>query len=72
MSTAETDVIRRIHDAINRSLADRFEKDRLIRQLQAENLRLRHELADLRARPRALNVGSVATPSSFASQDLQN
>jgi hypothetical protein len=48
MGNAEVDVIRRIHDAVNRSVAGRFEKDRLIRNLQAENLRLRNEVALLR------------------------
>ena len=48
MGNAEADVIRRIHDAVNRSVADRFEKDRLIRNLKSENLRLRHEVAQLR------------------------
>jgi hypothetical protein len=71
MSHAEGHVIRRIHDAINQSLADRLEKDQLIRSLQAENLRLRHELASLRSRTDTTNSASVATPPRVGLLDLQ-
>jgi hypothetical protein len=48
MGNAEADLIRGIHDAVNRSVGDRFEKDRQIRNLRSENLRLRQEVAQLR------------------------
>lgn len=51
MGTESSDLIKRIHDAINRSVADRMEKDELIRKLQAENLRLRQELAQTKLSP---------------------
>ncbi|MDB5594220.1 MAG: hypothetical protein JWM36_1181 [Hyphomicrobiales bacterium] len=64
MSTAESDLISCIHDAISRSLADRFEKDQLIKNLQAENLRLRQELAHLRSRTYNTNGASAPNPQS--------
>ena len=47
MASAEEQLIRRIHDSINRSVADRLRQAETIRSLQAENLRLRQELAAL-------------------------
>ena len=47
MASAEGQLIKRIHDAINRSVAERLRPSETIRSLQAENLRLRRELAAL-------------------------
>ena len=47
MASAEEELIRRIHDSINRSVAERLRQSETIRSLQAENLRLRRELAAL-------------------------
>lgn len=47
MSTAEEELIRRIHDSISRSMAERLRQAETIRTLQAENLKLRQELAAL-------------------------
>jgi hypothetical protein len=55
MARPEEELIRRIHDSINRSMADRLRKGALIKSLQAENLRLGQELAALRSK-----IGSVA------------
>jgi hypothetical protein len=44
------DLIRRIHAAVNRSTADRLQRDQLIRSLQAEVSRLRDENAYLISR----------------------
>jgi hypothetical protein len=51
MGTQSSELIKRIHDAINRSVADRMARDELIRKLQAENLRLRQELAQTKSSP---------------------
>src|SRR4051794_12022830 len=45
MASAEEELIRRIHDSINRSVAERLRQAETIRSLEAENLRLRRELA---------------------------
>lgn len=71
MSTSERDLIKRIHDAINRSLADRLEMAQLIRSLQAENSQLQHELNILRTRPTALNGAFVVIPTSVGSVGLR-
>jgi len=47
MASAEEELIRRIHDSINRSVAERLRQSETIRSLQAENLGLRRELAAL-------------------------
>jgi hypothetical protein len=47
MASAEDQLIKRIHDSINRSVAERLRQSETIRSLQAENLRLRRELAAL-------------------------
>ncbi|MDB5595815.1 MAG: hypothetical protein JWM36_2776 [Hyphomicrobiales bacterium] len=70
MSTAESDLIRRTHDANNQSLADRCQRDQLIRSLRAENLRLRQELAPLRSRTYNTNGASAPTPQSVGFLDL--
>ena len=71
MSTAEGDLVRRIHDAISRSLADRVEKDQLIKSLQAENLRLRYELTSLGSRTQSTNGASASIAPGVGLLDLQ-
>lgn len=68
MPTPDTELVRRIHDAINRSLAAGCEKDRLIRSLQAENLRLRRELAKLKSR--SGDTAGVSTSPSVGALDI--
>jgi hypothetical protein len=60
MPDEKPEIIQRIHDAINRSLAAKFEKHRLIQSLQAENLRLRHELAKLKSGSGKTGRGSTS------------
>jgi hypothetical protein len=47
MASPEEQLIRRIHDSINRSVSDRLRQAETIRTLRAENLKLRQELAAL-------------------------
>jgi hypothetical protein len=59
MASAEEQLIRRIHDAINRSVAERLRQAETIRSLQAENLRLRRELGALASSSGRTNGGHV-------------
>src|SRR3954462_10455766 len=61
MASAEGQLIRRIHDAINRSVAERLRQAETIRSLQAENLRLRRELAALASSSGRTNAMYVAS-----------
>src|SRR3954454_13536584 len=60
MASAEGQLIRRFHDAINRSVAERLRQAETIRSLQVENLGLQRELAAVKASSGRTNAIHVA------------